>query len=214
MYIPHHFEEQRVDVLQDLIRVHPLATLVTAAESELGVTHIPMMLEARGPFGTLVGHVARANPMWELLAEVRAVAVFQGPQAYVSPSWYPSKHSHGRAVPTWNYVIVHAHGTPRVVQDRAWLLAQVSQMTAQLEARQALPWKVSDAPAEYIERLLASIVGIEIPIATLRGSWKVSQNRSLADRLGVAAGLESREDSLARAMGQLIMQRSGTVTND
>jgi len=210
MYIPSHFEEQRVEVLQDLVRLHPLATFVVAVPGELCVSHIPMILEPRGQFGTLVGHVARANPLWQQLGQASAVAIFQGPQAYVSPSWYPSKHHHGRAVPTWNYVTVHAHGIARAVEDRDWLLAQVSQMTAQLEAQQALPWKVSDAPADYIDRLLASIVGIELPIATLRGSWKVSQNRSLADRLGVAAGLESREDSQARALGQMVMRRSGS----
>ena len=209
MYIPSHFEEQRLEVLQNLVRSHPLATLVVAAHGELGVSHIPLMLEMRGQFGTLVGHVARANPIWQQLGEVSAVAIFQGPHAYVSPSWYPSKHAHGRAVPTWNYVAVHAHGTPQPIQDRDWLLNQVSRMTAHLEAQQALPWKVADAPADFIERLLANIVGIEMPIATLRGSWKVSQNRSLGDRLGVAAGLESREDSQARAMSEMVMQRSG-----
>lgn len=209
MYIPTHFEEQRVEVLQDLVRLHPLATLVVAAAGELCVSHIPMVLEQRGQLGTLVGHVARANPLWQQLGEVSAVAIFQGPHAYVSPSWYPSKHAHGKAVPTWNYVTVHAHGKPRAIDDRDWLLAQVSQMTAQLEAQQALPWKVSDAPADYIERLLASIVGIELPIVSLRGSWKASQNRSLADRLGVAAGLGSREDSQARALGEIVMRLGG-----
>jgi transcriptional regulator len=208
MYIPSHFEEQRIDVLQAQMRSHPLATLVITANGELGVSHIPLMLEMRGPFGTLVGHVARANPIWQQLGQASAVAIFQGPQAYVSPSWYPSKHNHGRVVPTWNYVAVHAHGTPQPVQDHTWLLAQISRMTAHLEAQQALPWKVADAPADYIERLLANIVGIEMPITTLRGSWKVSQNRSLADRLGVAAGLESREDPQARAIGAMVMKRS------
>jgi transcriptional regulator len=210
VYIPSHFEEQRIEVLQELMRSHPLATLVVAVNGELSVSHVPLMLETRGQFGTLVGHVARANPLWQQLGEANAVAVFQGPQAYVSPSWYASKQSHGRVVPTWNYVTVHAHGKPRAIQDRDWLLTQISQMTTQLESQQALPWKVSDAPAEYIERMLAGIVGIELPIATLRGSWKVSQNRPIADRLGVAAGLDSREDSQSRALGEMVMRRAGS----
>ena len=214
MYIPDHFEEQRVDVLQDLMRLHPLASFVATAKGELAVSHIPLVLQLRGQFGMLVGHVARANPIWQQLGAVNAVAIFQGPQSYISPSWYPSKHGNGKAVPTWNYVEVHAHGRPRAVHDREWLLAQVSQMTAQHEAKQALPWKVSDAPAEFTERLLAAIVGIEMPIEVLRGSWKVSQNRPLADRLGVAAGLESREGSQARAMAQLVMQRAGTNSRE
>jgi transcriptional regulator len=209
MYIPDHFEEQRLDVLHELIRLHPLATLVVAAQGELIVNHIPMLIQPHGQFGTLLGHVARANPVWERLDAASAVVVFQGPQSYISPSWYPSKHANGKAVPTWNYVAVHAHGRPRAVQDRHWLLAQVSQMTAHHEAKQALPWKVSDAPPDFTERLLERIVGIEMPIQLLRGSWKLSQNRPLADRLGVAAGLESRADSQAHAMAEMVMQRSG-----
>lgn len=213
MYTANHFEEQRLDVLQDLIRLHPLATFVTPTPGELCVSHIPMVIEPRGRLGTLVGHVARANPLWQQLATGNAVAIFQGPQSYISPSWYPSKPAHGKVVPTWNYVAVHAHGPARAVEDREWLLTQVSRMTAQHESKQALPWKVSDAPAEYTERLLGAIVGIEMTIEQLRGSWKVSQNRPLADRLGVAAGLEARADSQAHAMARLVMQRAGPLSD-
>ena len=214
MYIPTHCEEHRVDVLHDLIRLHPLASLVVAVGGDLSVAHIPMVLQQRGQFGTLVGHVARANSIWRQLAAVNAVAIFQGPQAYITPNWYASKQLHGKVVPTWNYAVVHAHGRPRAVHEPAWLLSQVSQMTVQQEAGQSPSWKVSDAPADYIERLLSAIVGIEMPIEVLRGSWKVGQKYSPADRRGVVAGLQGTEDSQARAMAELVQQRAGREVRD
>jgi transcriptional regulator len=207
MYIPEHFAEPRIEVLHELIRLHPLAALVATVEGDLCVSHLPMVLQPRGEFGTLVGHVARANPIWQQLGAGNAVAIFQGPQSYVTPNWYASKQAHGKVVPTWNYAVVHAHGRPRAMHDREWLLAQVSQMTARQEAGQRSPWQVSDAPADFTERLLGGIVGIEMPVEVLRGSWKVSQNRPLADRLGVAAGLQSSEDSQAHAMARLVRER-------
>ncbi|CAG1014001.1 Protease synthase and sporulation protein PAI 2 [Burkholderiaceae bacterium] len=211
MYVPSHFEETRSEVLHGLIHTHPLATLVAPGGAELAVSHIPLLLDpAHGPHGTLRGHVARANPLWRSLGGPMAcVAIFQGPQAYVTPSWYASKHEHGKVVPTWNYAVVHAHGPARAIEDPAWLIAHLSAMTDVQESRQAQPWKVADAPKEYIERLMQAIVGIEIGITSLRGSWKVSQNRSQADRLGVAAGLRSRDDEASREMASLVMQRAG-----
>jgi transcriptional regulator len=157
----------------------------------LVVNHIPFMLDVgRGAHGTLVGHVARANPVWQQLGT--SVAVFQGPQAYVSPNWYPSKRSHGKVVPTWNYAVVHAHGQPRAIQSRDKVLAIVTRLTQTHEAGSAVPWAVSDAPADYIDQMLKAIVGIEIPIERLVGKWKATQNRSLPDRLGTIAGLEQR----------------------
>jgi transcriptional regulator len=210
VYIPDHFAQPRLEVVHELIRQHPLAALVVAVDGELHVAHLPMVFQQRGEHGTLLGHVARANPIWQQLGELNAVAIFNGPQAYISPNWYASKHAHGKVVPTWNYAVVHAHGRPRAVQDRDWLLAQVSQMTAQQEAGQPAPWQVSDAPAEFTERLLANIVGIELPIEILRGSWKLSQNRSMADQLGVVAGLRSGEDAQAGAVAELMKQRAGS----
>ncbi|HEV7913295.1 MAG TPA: FMN-binding negative transcriptional regulator [Albitalea sp.] len=205
-----HFDEDRLDVLHALMRSHPLATLVTPTSTELLVDHLPLRLDAGdGPFGTLRGHVSRGNPLWRSLpGHVPSVAVFQGPQAYVSPSWYPSKHADGKAVPTWNYAVVHAHGVPRAIEDPQWLLQQLTLLTDQHESFQALPWKVSDAPRDFIDRLLGAIVGIEMPVTQLRGRWKVSQNRPLADRLGVAAGLQSRDGDEAQAMAALVMQRA------
>ena len=203
MYMPTHFEETRPEVLHQLVAAHPLATWVVQSGAGLLVNHIPFLLDAeRGPHGTLVGHVARANPVWQQLAA--SVAVFQGPQAYVSPNWYPSKHAHGKAVPTWNYAVVHAHGTPRAIESRDALLEIVTRLTRAHEAGQASPWAVGDAPADFLEQMLKAIVGIEMPIERLVGKWKVSQNRSLPDRLGTAAGLRQQGDAQSLAMAELV----------
>jgi transcriptional regulator len=208
MYVPQHFEETDIPVLHGLIGAHPFATWVFNAGGELQVNHLPLLLDpARGAFGTLCGHVARPNPAWQACAGSASVAIFQGPQAYITPSWYPSKQEHGKAVPTWNYAVVHAHGQPRVIEDRDWLLRHVSALTASQERGQALPWQVTDAPADYIERMLGGIVGIEIPITRLVGKWKVSQNRPEADRRGVIAGLNARAEPQAAAMAELVRQR-------
>lgn len=206
MYVPKHHEESDRSMLHALIRAHPLGTWVTQGDGELIANHIPFLLDpARGEYGTLTGHVARANRAWQSFSRaVDSIVLFQGPQTYITPSWYPSKHAHGKAVPTWNYAVVHAHGMPRAVEDPAWLLDHVSQLTASHEAGQALPWKVSDAPRDYVDRMLQSIVGIEIPITKLVGKWKVSQNRPEADRLGVVAGLLARGDAQSRQMAALV----------
>jgi len=202
MYVPAHFAETDVAVLHALIRAQPLGTWVTQGDDELVVNHIPFYLDAgKGEHGTLVGHVARANPVWKSLARAMpSVVIFQGPQAYISPSWYPSKQADGKAVPTWNYAVVHVHGRPQVIEDRVRLLDIVSVLTASQESGQAAPWQVSDAQADYIDKLLGAIVGIEIPIERLSGKWKVSQNRPLADRIGTAAGLDATGEGEAGRM--------------
>ena len=203
MYLPAHFEETRPEVLHALMLAHPLATWVVQGGQGLQVNHIPFLLDAgRGPHGTLIGHVARANPVWRSLGP--SVAVFQGAQAYISPSWYPSKREHGKVVPTWNYAVVHAHGTAHAVESRDELLAIVTRLTQTHEAGSAVPWAVRDAPADYIDQMLKAIVGIEIPIERLVGKWKVSQNRSAPDRLGTVAGLQQRGDEQSLAMAALV----------
>lgn len=203
MYQPAHFDIQDLARLHGLIESHPFATWATTLDGVLEMNHIPFLLDrTRGPQGTLVGHVARANPLWQRPAA--SIVAFHGPQAYVSPNAYPSKHAHGKAVPTWNYVVVQAHGTPRAIEDKAALLQIVTRLTQAHESGQALPWKVSDAPADYIDAMLAAIVGIEMPIERLAGKWKVSQNRPAADRLGVAAALSLRGDEQALAMARLV----------
>lgn len=204
MYLPKHFEETRAEVLHELLRAHPLGLLVTQPGGTLRADSIPFMLDAqRGPHGTLVAHVARANTLWREAADTQALVVFQGPQAYVSPSAYPSKAEHGKVVPTWNYIMVQARGRLRAIDDPAWLHALVSRLTDRHEANRPVPWEVSDAPLDYIEKMLGAIVGIELEIEALTGKWKVSQNRSAADREGVAATLAA-EGGQAAAMAQAV----------
>jgi transcriptional regulator len=189
MYAPSHFEETRLDVLHALVDAHPLGTLVTHGAEGLGADHIPFEIAApspRAPFGTLRAHVARANPLWRQ-AGADVLTVFQGPAAYVSPSLYAEKPVSGKVVPTYNYAVVHAHGVLRAIEDPAWILALLGRLTARHEAARAAPWAVGDAPPEFIDTLLRSIVGIEIPIGRLQGKWKLSQNRPPADRAAVAA---------------------------
>lgn len=194
MYIPTHFNESRVEVLHGLMRAYPLGTLVATTERGLEANHIPFVLdEAPAPYGTLRCHVARANPIWRDLANTSEVlVVFQGPDAYVSPSVYEAKPRDGKVVPTWNYIAVHAYGTARAVDDAGWLSAQIDALTHAHESSRSEPWHVSDAPVEYTDKLKRAIVGIEISIARLLGKWKVSQNRPAVDRTNIAADLKQR----------------------
>ena len=210
MYVPKHFEERDITILHSLIRSHPLGAWVTHAGQSLLVNHIPFLVDsARGKYGTLIGHVARANPVWKSFSkEIASVVIFQGPQAYISPSWYPSKHAHGKAVPTWNYAVVHAEGVPRTIEDADWLLAHVTQLSDLHESERAIPWSVSDAPRDYIDTMLKAIVGIEIPISTVSGKWKTSQNRPLPDKLGTIAGLHERGDATSKQMAALVQRHA------
>ena len=207
MYVPKSFEEPDIGVLHALIRSHPLGAWVASADGALVVNHIPFLVHsADGPFGKLIGHVARANPIWKSVGESESVAIFQGPQAYITPSWYPTKEATGKAVPTWNYAVVHAHGVPRVIDDRTWLMNHVTELSDLHESGRPSPWRVTDAPADYIDTMLKAIVGIEIPITTLVGKWKASQNRPLEDKLGTIAGLHERADDESGKMAALVRQ--------
>jgi transcriptional regulator len=211
MYLPTHFHETRVEVLHQLIREHPLGALVTLAPTGLDANHIPLEIDPEpSPFGTLRGHIARANPLWrELSREVDALVIFQGPGGYISPGWYPTKGETGKVVPTWNYAVVHAHGTPRFIDDRAWLRDFVTRLTDRHEAARSEPWRVTDAPADYIDTMLGAIIGVEIPITRLVGKWKVSQNRGAQDRQGVVEGLSREGGACGTAMADLV-RRSRT----
>ena len=211
MYLPSHFAEARVDVLHDLIRAYPFGTLVVLASNGLDANHIPFEIDPEpAPFGTLRGHLARANPLWkDFSAQVDALAIFQGPHTYISPSWYPSKKEHGKVVPTWNYAVVHATGPLRVIDDQAWVRRFVEQLTHRHEAHRSNPWKVTDAPADFVDTMTSAIVGIDIPISRLAGKWKVSQNRPEKDRAGVVEGLLQNRSDASNEMAQLVGQKKG-----
>ncbi len=192
MYVPPAFREDRPEVLRAAIRASGLAILVSFGPEGLIASHVPMMLdEADGPHGTLLGHLARANPQWHAsTADVPALAIFPGPDAYISPSWYATKRETGKVVPTWNYVTVHAYGPLAFFDEPEALRALVSRLTASHEAGRPAPWAVTDAPEEFIASQLKGIVGFRLAITRLEGKWKMSQNRPLEDRLGVIEGLE------------------------
>jgi transcriptional regulator len=209
MYTPQANEERRIPVMHQLIRNEPLAALVTLNAPGLIATHLPMVLqESASAFGTLHGHFARANPQWrDFDATVEALAIFSGPQHYITPSWYPGKHEHGKEVPTWNYVVVHAYGALRVIHDEQWLMAHLEQLTKQSEADAAIPWTVADAPADFTRNLLRGIVGLELPISRLEGKWKVSQNRTDRDKHGVIDGLSSTNTPRSVTMRDIVEDR-------
>lgn len=199
MHCPAMFREERIGVLQALMREHPLGMLITTGSNGLTANLIPFSLHG----DVLRAHLARNNrQLDDLRAGTEALIVFQGPHSYITPTWYPSKAEHGKVVPTWNFVMVQARGIPVVKDDAAWLREQVGQMTANLESQRAQPWSVADAPDDFIASQLRAIVGVEIPIRALEGKWKISQNRGEADRQGVIDGLsaENRCPELHRLM--------------
>ena len=209
MYVPGHFEEQRVEVVHELIRARPLATVVTQAVNGLNANHIPLLLsESPAPFGTLQGHVARGNPVLADLARgAECLVVFHGPNAYITPSWYPTKKETGKVVPTWNYVVVHAYGVLQAIEDTVWLRQLLERLTAHNEASLAKPWTVSDAPPDYIATMMKAIVGVEMVITRLVGKWKVSQNQPAQNQTGVIEGLESSSQPHALEMARLVKDR-------
>lgn len=199
MYLPAHFKEERPEVVRGLIADHPLGALVTLGPDGLNGNHIPFLHDPDpAPLGTLRAHVARSNPVWrELDRGAEALVIFQGPQVYVTPSWYPRKQQTGKVVPTWNYLVVHAYGPLRAIDDAEWLRGFVTRLTDRFESGRADPWKVTDAPADFIEATLKAIVGIEVPVTRIIGKWKVSQNQQPPERDGVARGLRAAGDANA-----------------
>lgn len=206
MYVPAYFEPPGDEAMVALMRARPLATVVVHGAAGLVANHIPLeFFEGIGPHGVLRGHVARANPLWqEVSSGLAALAVFQGPDHYVSPTWYPTKREHGRVVPTWNYCVVHAHGSLRAVEDDVWLAELLTRLTEVNERAMPAPWHVDDAPAEFIERMRSAVVGIELCISRLEGKWKVSQNQPANNRAGVVDALRGGGSDHARAMADLV----------
>ena len=202
MYQPPAFREDRIEVQHALVRAHPLGLLITAGPAGLLANLFPFLLDADGTDkGTLRLHMARANPQWHELESVEeCLVVFQGPQDYVTPSWYATKRETGKVVPTWNYATVHAWGKPRVMNDDAWLRTQIEDLTKSREAPRAAPWLVDDAPADFVAMQMRAIVGVTIPISRIEGKWKMSQNRPEADRAGVIAGFREAGDEAIAAL--------------
>lgn len=207
MYVPSCFEESRMDVLRSLIQQHSLGTLVTLSADGIDANHMPFVFDPEPrPSGTLRAHVARSNPVWrDFSADIEVLVVFQGAQSYISPSLYATKKEDGRVVPTYNYMVVHAYGRMRVIEDAAWLRDLLGRLSDQHEANPQQPWKIDDAPAEYIGRLMQAIVGIEIPVSRLIGKWKVSQNQPAENRASVEAGLRVQGSDDARAMADAVV---------
>lgn len=202
MYLPAHFAEARPETLLELIRARPFATLISTTAGTPVADHLPLELSADG--SRLLGRVARANPLWQVATGQEVLAVFHGPQAYVSPSWYPTKREHGKAVPTWNYVVVHARGRLSTFDDPTRLRGLLDDLVGRHEAGFDEPWQVTDAPAAYVDAMLRAIVGIEITISDLSGKWKISQNQPVANRAGVVAGLRRRTGDDTAAMAALV----------
>jgi transcriptional regulator len=193
VYLPDHFRIEDVSQMHALMRAKPFATLVSGSSAGLYASHLPTVLKNEGTYGVIECHLARPNPHCKDLADGNeTLMIFQGPQGYITPNWYPSKAQHGKAVPTWNFAVVHAYGRLEVMKDKDWLLQHVTELTAQQESNEAKPWTPSDAPNNYIEVMLRGIVGFRFAITRLEGKWKMSQNRDLQDQAGVVEGLRKR----------------------
>lgn len=209
MYIPASNAETRPESILDYVEEHPFGALVTAGTDGLFATHLPWVLDrSRGAAGVLHGHIARANPHHRLRQDTpEALVIFTGPDAYITPSWYRSKADHGKVVPTWNYVAVHVYGTLRFVDDPVFLRRHLEVLTARSERRQARPWRVEDAPPDFVAGLQRAIIGIELEITRLEGKWKMSQNRSAADIDGVVRGLAASPDPVERRVAEIVQER-------
>ena len=206
MYEPPLHRQDDLAAQHELIRRHPLGLLVSHGPQGLLANALPFLVDASASkLGTLWAHMARANGQWRDLAVAgEALVVFQGPDHYVSPSWYATKRETGKVVPTWNYVMVQARGVARVIEDEAWLRRQITALTQSQESERPRPWAVGDAPEDFVAAMVRRIVGLEIEIADIRGKWKASQNRPAADRAGVAAGLSADGDAQALAMAAIV----------
>jgi transcriptional regulator len=209
VYQPDHFRVDDAGQMHALMQARPFATLISAGSLGLYASHLPTVLKEEPPWGVIECHLARANPHCRDLGEVsEALMIFQGPEGYITPNWYPSKFQHGKVVPTWNYAVVHAYGRPEVMTDAAWLRRHVTELTAQQERGAAKPWAVSDAPDAFVASMLRGIVGFRFAITRLEGKWKMSQNREIHDRQGVVAGLRSRDSGDDPAIADYVAQQN------
>ena len=214
MYVPEHFKLGDVAEQHALMHAYPFAALITNSEAGFEVTHLPTVLKSEGALGVVECHVSRANPHWREIAKSgKGLLIYTGPEAYITPGWYPSKAAHGKVVPTWNYAVVHAHGTAEIVDDRAWLVRHVSELTDQQEAGATVQWATSDAPGNFIEVLSRGIVGMRFTIGRLEGKAKMSQNREVPDREGVVAGLRQRGAEADAKVASLVASEAEKAKN-
>ena len=213
MYLPTHFNQENLAELFELIENNPLGSLMVVHDGEIEANHIPFELDRSvGEFGILCGHIAKANPLFDLLENAQsAYVIFQADQAYISPNWYEGKHEHHRVVPTWNYRVVHIKGTIRKIEDDRYLRGVLARLTRMHEANQAIPWKMGDAPKDFIEEQLEKIIAIEIQIDSIIGKFKVSQNRSAVDVERVAKALENQNAEMAKSVRKYYPNSEGSV---
>ena len=210
MFMPDHFRVEDVAEMHGLMSAHPFAALVSMTPAGLYGTHLPTVLKQEGPCGIIECHLARANPHWKDLAKgEQAMMIFQGADAYITPNWYATKAQTGKAVPTWNYAIVHAYGRPAIMNDKDWLKQHVTELSDQQERSEAHPWKVTDAPDSYIDVMLRGIVGFRFEITRLEGKWKMSQNRETQDRLAVIDGLKARASGDDLEIADIVAMKMG-----
>jgi len=209
MYQPDHYRVDDLPLMHALMRARPFVALVSGGAEGLYASHLPTVLKDDGPYGVIEFHLARANPHWKYLAERNeALMIFQGPEGYITPNWYPSKAEHAKVVPTWNYAVVHVYGRPEVMQDRHWIRRHVAELTAQQERNEAEPWALTDAPGTFIEVMLRGIVGFRLAITRLEGKWKMSQNRDMTDRDGVVRGLRKRGVGDDLEMAEIVLRHA------
>jgi transcriptional regulator len=214
MYRPDEFRVEDIARMHALMRARPFASLVSSGSAGLYASHLPTVLKNEGSYGVIECHLARANPHWKDVASGNeALMIFQGPEAYITPNWYPSKAEHGKVVPTWNYASVHAYGCPETMENKDWLRRHVGELTAQQEQTQARPWALSDAPQSYVDAMLRGIVGFRIVITRIEGKWKMSQNRELDDQLGVTKGLDQRAEGDDLEIADFIRRNLKTKNN-
>ena len=209
MYLPELFRVEDVPQMHALMRARPFAALVSAGSAGLFASHLPTVLKDEGRHGVIECHLARANPHWrDLAASGETLMIFQGAQGYITPNWYPSKAEDGKVVPTWNFAVVHAYGRTQVMDDEEWLRRHVTELTAQQESDQPLPWAPSDAPESFINVMLRGIVGFRFVVTRLEGKWKMSQNRAPKDRQGVVSGLALRDRGDDQQIAELVSQHT------
>ncbi|MGB4882336.1 MAG: FMN-binding negative transcriptional regulator [Neisseria sp.] len=205
MHIPNKFQQNDIAQLERLMLDYPFATLVTHSELGLDANHLPIILGEKLGKKVLQTHIAKANPLWEQVSnQSEVLVIFNGPNCYISPNHYPTKQETGRAVPTWNYVVVHVKGVMSYVRDEVWLQTMLDSLTAQHEMHQALPWSTSDAPEGYIQKMFPAIVGIEIEIISITGQWKLSQNQPENNKLGVIAALSAQQENQYQKIAELV----------